>query len=105
MSSVAARIRSSAASTRLSSATSTGTTTSNSTALPIHHRFIGGPLSTRVGLVGKEEAAQHASEGHAQGPEADGETTGRRGLADLVGRQSLVDGVDAGLHVAGEVAH
>src|SRR3954447_8338256 len=99
----AARIRSSAASTRLSSATRTGTTTSSRIALPIHHSMC--VSSVRVGLVRKEEAAEHPSEGHPRGAHADGQTArGRRG-ADLVRRQTTLESTDAVLHVLREVTH
>src|SRR6185369_13987576 len=94
----ARRIRSSAARTRLSRATSTGTTTTNRTALPIHHRFMWSS-STRVGLVGQEEAAQHPAERHPHRPQTDREAARRGGPAELVGRETAVERVDAGLHV------
>ena len=106
MSSDAPRMRSSAASTRLSERDQHRH----------HHQQQDGvadpPQDHRrspqlaVGLVGQEEPAQHAGQRHphrAAGRWPGRSPTARR--ADLVGRQTPVDRVDALLHGAGEVAH
>src|ERR1700748_2523207 len=85
MSSVAARIRSTAASTRLSRKITTGSTTTSRTTLPIQHR----PMSdsSARGLVGKEEPAEDQGQGHPGGPQAQREALGGRGgrRGDLLG--------------------
>src|SRR5450631_2972186 len=103
MSSEAARMRSTAPSRRLSSATSTGTTTSNKIALPIHHSTIGSSSSDRAGREGSEEAPEDAEQGQVECAQPDSQAAGRRRGTDLVRGQAFFDGADAHLHVGGEV--
>src|SRR4051794_17856877 len=105
MSSEAPRIRSRAASTRLSRATSTGTTTSNRIALPIHQSTMATSSSAGVGVVGKEEAAEHPTQGHAHRTHTDRKAACRSRTLDLIGRQAPLDGTDPDLHVRCEVPH
>src|SRR5450631_577044 len=107
MSSLAARIRSSAASTRLSSTITTGRTTTSRTTLPIHHKTIARSPSARVGgLIGQEEPAEDAAQRHHRGLQAYREAArlpgGGRGRRQ---RLAPVQPGDPVLQVDGEVPH
>src|SRR5215472_17073537 len=97
----AALIRSSAASTRLSSAITTGRITTSKITLPIHHNVM--TASSARCLVGGEEPAEHPQQGHLHRPKPDRETTCRSGR-DVGGLAPLCR-ADLPGHVGGEIAH
>src|SRR5213080_2149230 len=104
MPSVAARIRSTAASTRLSRKMTTGSTTINRTALPIHHKTMALLSSARC-LVGDEETAEHPAQCHHRGPHAQREPARRAGRGLAGDRLPAFGAVDPVGEVDREVPH
>src|SRR5215475_12512265 len=105
ISSVAPRIRSSAASTRLSRKMTTGSMTTSRTALLIHHQTMARLPSGRVGPVRQEEAGEDPLERHHRGPHPQREPARGRGGSRLRRGFAALGGVDPGRHVGREVTH